>query len=84
LRRPTGVAARLQVNGEVNMLAFDMQRLQHLGGETQLESPGYSSSSDRYEIVISGGANQLTIDSDQAVTGLVRGPHDPSESVPLQ
>jgi DNA-binding MarR family transcriptional regulator len=62
VRRPRGVAARLQVSGGVTKLAFDAQRLGVVGGETRLESPEYASAEDRYEVTVSGGASRLTVE----------------------
>ncbi|MFL5301853.1 MAG: MarR family winged helix-turn-helix transcriptional regulator [Anaeromyxobacteraceae bacterium] len=61
VRRPTGVAARLQVSGGVSKLAFDAQRLGVVGGETRLESPEYATAEDRYEVTVAGGASRLTV-----------------------
>lgn len=61
VRRPEGVAARLQVGRGASKLAFDGQRLGAVGGETTLESPGYAGTMDRYEITITGGANDVSV-----------------------
>lgn len=61
VRRPDGVAARLSVGRGASELAFDGQRLGAVGGETTLESGGYSAAADRYEITITGGANDVSV-----------------------
>jgi hypothetical protein len=61
VRRPEGVAARLHVGGGASKLALDGQRLGAIGGETRLESPGYANATDRYEIIITGGANNVAV-----------------------
>jgi hypothetical protein len=59
--RPAGVAARVDVGGGASKLALDGQRLGAIGGETRLESPGYAGAKDRYEIIITGGANNVAV-----------------------
>ena len=61
VRRPTGVAARLSVEGGANKLVLDGQRLGAVGGATTLESGNYPEASDRYEITIAGGANDVSV-----------------------
>jgi hypothetical protein len=61
VRRPEGVAARLHVGGGASKLALDGQRLGAIGGETRLESPGHAGATDRYEIIITGGANNVAV-----------------------
>jgi hypothetical protein len=67
LQRPCGVPARLQLNGEAHQLGFDAHRLGAVGGETRLESANYSSSEDRYEISVLGGANELSVEECDAL-----------------
>ncbi len=61
IRRPGGVEARLSMKGGASKLTFDEQRFDALGGKVQLQSPGYDGASDRYEIEVSGGASELTV-----------------------
>ena len=61
IRRPAGAAARISVNGGVSKLTFDEQSFDALGGKVRLQSPGYDEASDRYEIEVSGGASELTV-----------------------
>ena len=61
VRRPVGVAARVDVGGGASKLALDGQRLGAIGGETRLESPDYAGDTDRYEIIITGGANNVAV-----------------------
>ena len=42
-------------------MALDGQRLGAIGGETRLESPDYAGATDRYEIIITGGANNVAV-----------------------
>ncbi len=59
--RPAGTQARLSMRGGAARLMFDDQRFDGVGGTVQLQSPGYSDAENRYEIEISGGANEITI-----------------------
>lgn len=59
--RPKDVAASLRVKGGASKLAFDEQRLGAVGGETTLESGNYADATNRYEIVITGGANDVSV-----------------------
>ena len=64
--RPEGVAARLRVSGGVTNLSFDGQQFGVAGGEVSLQSTHYESASDRYDITITGGANNLSVNSSGA------------------
>ena len=59
--RPEDVAARVRVGGGATKLSLDEQHLGAIGGETRLESPEYATAVDRYEIEVTGGANNLTV-----------------------
>ena len=61
IRRPAGVEAQLIVNGGVSKLTFDQQSFDALGGKVRLQSPGYDGATGRYEIEVSGGASELTV-----------------------
>ena len=61
VRRPEGVAARVHVGGGASKLALDDQRLGAVGGETILESGSYTGATDRYEITVSGGADNVSV-----------------------
>jgi hypothetical protein len=63
IHRPEGVAAQILVGGGSTNLAFDERRFGAVGGEVSLQSPEYEGASDRYDIVITGGASGLTIDA---------------------
>lgn len=57
---PPGVPARLQVKGGVNKLAFEAHRLGSVGGQMSLESPDFKNAEDRYDIEVTGGAEQVS------------------------
>jgi hypothetical protein len=63
IRRPEGVAARLHVGGGSTNLNFDEERFGAVGGEVDLRSPDYDGAAYRYEIAITGGANNLSIEA---------------------
>jgi hypothetical protein len=64
IRRPTGAAARLRVEGGATNLKFDDRHIGAAGGELDLQSSGhYDAVPDRYDIAVAGGANNLSIDS---------------------
>ncbi len=76
LHRPAGTAIRLSVRGGVNKVTVDGQRIHGRGdvtfegdgpirmaGEVAFETKGFGSSSQRYEIELTGGANRLSIDT---------------------
>jgi DNA-binding MarR family transcriptional regulator len=62
IRRPAGVPVRLVVHGGATRLALDSQRLGAVGGEAVLETPNAEKSSDGYEIVVSGGTSDFTVE----------------------
>jgi hypothetical protein len=62
IHRPEGVAAHVRVGGGSTNLAFDEKRFGAVGGEVSLQSPDYEGASDRYDITITGGASNVTID----------------------
>lgn len=62
IRRPKGVAACVLVGGGASKLALDDQHFGAIAGETRLESPDYAGATDRYEITITGGASNVTIE----------------------
>jgi hypothetical protein len=62
IRRPEGVAVRLRVDGGATNLAFDDRHIGVAGGELDLHSGDYDAATDRYDIAITGGANNISID----------------------
>ncbi|HSL00340.1 MAG TPA: hypothetical protein VK869_08370 [Rubrobacteraceae bacterium] len=62
VRRPEGVAARLQVSGGVTRLSFDGRHFGVVGDEVDLRTLDYDDASGRYDIAITGGANNLTVE----------------------
>lgn len=65
IHRPAGVAARLRVGGGATNLKFDDRRIGAAGGELDLRDGGYDVATDRYDVAVTGGANNLTIDKQQ-------------------
>jgi hypothetical protein len=64
IRRPAGVAVRLQVGRGASRLKLDEQHFGAIGGETRLETPDFQSAGRRYDICIAGGASNLMIDQE--------------------
>jgi hypothetical protein len=62
IRRPEGVSARLRVEGGVTNLTFDDRRIGATGGELVLQSRGYEDAVDRYDVAVTGGANNVSIE----------------------
>ena len=65
IRRPEGVAARLRVDGGATNLTFDYRHIGAAGGVLDLQSGDYDGAADRYDIAVTGGANNLSIDEQQ-------------------
>ena len=60
-RRP--VAPRSRAAGGSN-LRLDGQHFRSVGSDTPLETPGYASATERYDVTSPGGANELTVATD--------------------
>jgi len=63
VRRPEGVAARVHVGGGATNLTFDEKHFGAVGGEVNLQSPDYDDVANRYDIEVTGGANNMTLDT---------------------
>ncbi|HEX2097907.1 MAG TPA: hypothetical protein VHF46_02475 [Rubrobacteraceae bacterium] len=61
IHHPKGVAARILARDGSSKLAFDEQHFGAIGGETRWQSPDYEGATDRYDIDVFGGANELTV-----------------------
>lgn len=59
--RPRDTAARVHVEDGVSKLALDNQYLDAVGSEVALESGTYAGSTDRYEITVTDGANNVSV-----------------------
>jgi hypothetical protein len=62
IRRPNGVAARLRVGGGATSLRFDDRRIGAAGGALDLRDRYYDGAADRYDVAVTGGANNVSID----------------------
>ena len=69
IHRPTGVASRLRVGGGATNLTFDDRHIGAAGGELDLESRNYDGAANRYDIAITGGANNVSIDKQRGARG---------------
>jgi hypothetical protein len=63
IHRPKGVAAQVQARGGATNLTFDEKHLGAIGGHVNLQSPDYDDAAKRYDIEVTGGANNLTVDA---------------------
>ena len=61
IRRPPGVVVRLHVKGGFNAVTLDDQFVGAMGDKMQIQSPSGGDAPDRYEIEVSGGANEVKI-----------------------
>ncbi|HEX5415415.1 MAG TPA: MarR family transcriptional regulator [Chloroflexota bacterium] len=62
LVRPAGTAARLRMNGSFHQLSFDGENCDVLGGDEIDLTHDYGTPTDRYDILIEGGANRVVVD----------------------
>jgi hypothetical protein len=68
IRRPEGVAAWLRVSGGTTNLKFDDRRISAVGGELDLRDRVYDSA-NCYDVAVTGGVNNVSIDKQQGATG---------------
>jgi hypothetical protein len=61
IARPRGVPVQARVSGGASNLEVDSSRVATLGGSGVQTSAGWGSAADRYDISISGGANNVDI-----------------------
>jgi hypothetical protein len=61
IHRPEGVAARVHASGGTTNLTFDEKHFGAIGGDVNVQSPYYRDAANRYDIEVTGGANNLTI-----------------------
>ena len=69
IHRPAGVPARLCVEGGVTHLRFDDRSIGAAGKRVDLRGPGYDDAMDRYDITVTGGANNLSVDEWRGTKG---------------
>jgi DNA-binding MarR family transcriptional regulator len=61
LERPSGVPVRLNVSGGSGNVILDGARLGSKGGQTVIESAGWSPKADRVEVTIIGGSKAIEV-----------------------
>ena len=61
LERPTGVPVRLSVQGGSGGVSLDGVGLGRKGGESVLESPGWSGARDRIDVAVVGGSKSIEV-----------------------
>jgi hypothetical protein len=64
IRRPGEVAARLYVAGGATHLTFDGRHFGAVGGDVDLRSRDYDVAVARYDIAVTGGANNVIVSTD--------------------
>jgi len=69
IRRPNGVAVRLRVGGGATHLKFDDRHIGAAGGELDLQDRYYDGTADRYDVAVTGGANNVSIDKQRGARG---------------
>jgi hypothetical protein len=74
IQRPTGVAARLRVEGGATHLRLDDRRIGAAGGALDLKSQGYDAATHRYDIAVTGGANNVGVHERPRAEGRGPGP----------
>jgi hypothetical protein len=63
IHRPKGVAVRAHVDGGATNLTFDEKHFGAIGGDVNLQSPDYDAAANRYVIEVTGGTNNMTLDT---------------------
>ena len=61
VRRPADVAARVHLKGWVSTFTFDDQRFSNFGNNERLQSPGYATAEQRYDIEVASSASTIKI-----------------------
>jgi hypothetical protein len=61
IRRPDGVELQVTLPDGGASVELDGRQLGPIGSHPPVESPGYGEATDRYDVVIRGGAAELTL-----------------------
>lgn len=61
ISRPAGVPIALSARGGVSRLRFDARRVDASGSDLRLESSGFATAPDRYELELAGGVSEMRI-----------------------
>jgi hypothetical protein len=61
IARPSGVPVQARISGGASNLVVDGSQTSTLNGDGVRSSPGYNAASDRYQVNVSGGANNVEI-----------------------
>jgi hypothetical protein len=62
IHRPSGAAVRVRMSGGASNLTADGTKHSVLGGDVNWQTSDYDSAADRYDLQISGGASNVTVD----------------------
>jgi len=63
IHSPEGAAARVRVAGGATNLTFNEKHFGAIGGDVNVQSPDYDAALKRYNIEVTGGANNMTLDT---------------------
>lgn len=69
ISRPAGIPARLRVEGGATNLTFGRRHIGAAGGDLDLRDRGYERAADRYDVAVTGGANNLNVDQRRERSG---------------
>jgi hypothetical protein len=61
IQRPAGIPVQLTIKGGTSKLRFNGEKYGSVGGHLQAQSDAYENGIDRYDIVITGGARDVSI-----------------------
>jgi DNA-binding MarR family transcriptional regulator len=62
IRRPRALPVRVRVTGGLSKVSVDGESFAAFGRGAVLDTPGYESAADRYELVVEGGASRITVE----------------------
>ena len=63
IHRPEGAAARAHASGGATNLTFDEKHFGAIGSQVNLQSSDYDAAANRYAFKVTGGANNMTLDT---------------------
>jgi hypothetical protein len=63
LLRPAGAPLRARLRGSASDLTLDGRHYDAIGRDWRWEGPDFAAAADRYDLEISGGASNVTVDT---------------------
>ena len=64
MTRPSEIPVQARISGGASSLSVDNSQVMTLGGDGVRTTSGYDSATDRYQVSVSGGANNVRIQHD--------------------